>query len=389
MLRMFKKYIHLEGDTRIWAVIFFLVFVSIVVVYSATGGLAYTSYGGNTWYLFFKHCRFLCIGLIMMYLIHKIPHKYYNRLGQLGFIIAIPILVYTVVFGTSLNDANRWITIGDMPINTFEIGKIAITVFLARQLVKNQHNLNDFKTIFWRLFAPLILVCAIIFPANLSTAAMIFIANIMLLYLGGVPIKYLSLLIGSIFILGVLVIGLSLSVPALQKSFPRSQTWVNRVKNFSQDKSINNDAFYQVAHAKIAIVNGGIKGRGPGKSTQRNVLPLPNSDYVYAILIEEWGVLGGLSVVFAYVVLLLRGKRIFNLASDPLAAYLGAGLSISLVLQAFINMAVAVDFFPVTGQTLPLISMGGVSVIFTCLSLGIILSASKEINISKIKTNVN
>jgi len=384
-----KEYINLEGDTRIWAVVFFLSIVSIVVVYSATGGLAYTSYGGNTWHLFFKHFKFLIVGLVLMYFVHKVPHKYFSRLGQLGFVIAIPILIYTVAFGTSMNDANRWITIADMPINTFEIGKIAITVFLARQLVRSQKDLNDLKKVSWKLFAPLILVCAIIFPANLSTAAMIFLAGIMLLYLGGVPFKYLALLLASILTLGVLVISLSLTVPALKKTFPRAQTWVNRVKNFSEDKSVNSDEFYQVAHAKIAIVNGGIKGRGPGKSTQRNVLPLPNSDYVYAILIEEWGVLGGFTVVFAYVVLLLRGKRIFNLANDPLAAYLGVGLSISLVLQAFINMAVAVDFFPVTGQTLPLISMGGVSVIFTCVSLGIILSTSRSVNVSKISANVN
>ena len=384
-----KEYINLEGDTRIWAVVFFLSIVSIVVVYSATGGLAYTSYGGNTWHLFFKHFKFLIVGLVLMYFVHKVPHKYFSRLGQLGFVIAIPILIYTVAFGTSMNDANRWITIADMPINTFEIGKIAVTVFLARQLVRSQKDLNDLKKVSWKLFAPLILVCAIIFPANLSTAAMIFLAGIMLLYLGGVPFKYLALLLASILTLGVLVISLSLTVPALKKTFPRAQTWVNRVKNFSEDKSVNSDEFYQVAHAKIAIVNGGIKGRGPGKSTQRNVLPLPNSDYVYAILIEEWGVLGGFTVVFAYVVLLLRGKRIFNLANDPLAAYLGVGLSISLVLQAFINMAVAVDFFPVTGQTLPLISMGGVSVIFTCVSLGIILSTSRSVNVSKISANVN
>jgi cell division protein FtsW len=384
-----KEYINLEGDTRIWAVVFFLSIVSVVVVYSATGGLAYTSYGGNTWHLFFKHFKFLIVGLVLMYFVHKVPHKYFSRLGQLGFVIAIPILIYTVAFGTSMNDANRWITIADMPINTFEIGKIAVTVFLARQLVRSQKDLNDLKKVSWKLFAPLILVCAIIFPANLSTAAMIFLAGIMLLYLGGVPFKYLALLLASILTLGVLVISLSLTVPALKKTFPRAQTWVNRVKNFSEDKSVNSDEFYQVAHAKIAIVNGGIKGRGPGKSTQRNVLPLPNSDYVYAILIEEWGVLGGFMVVFAYVVLLLRGKRIFNLANDPLAAYLGVGLSISLVLQAFINMAVAVDFFPVTGQTLPLISMGGVSVIFTCVSLGIILSTSRSINVSKISANVN
>jgi cell division protein FtsW len=384
-----KEYINLEGDTRIWAVVFFLSIVSIVVVYSATGGLAYTSYGGNTWHLFFKHFKFLIVGLVLMYFVHKVPHKYFSRLGQLGFVIAIPILIYTVAFGTSMNDANRWITIADMPINTFEIGKIAVTVFLARQLVRSQKDLNDLKKVSWKLFAPLILVCAIIFPANLSTAAMIFLAGLMLLYLGGVPFKYLALLLASILTLGVLVISLSLTVPALKKTFPRAQTWVNRVKNFSEDKSVNSDEFYQVAHAKIAIVNGGIKGRGPGKSTQRNVLPLPNSDYVYAILIEEWGVLGGFMVVFAYVVLLLRGKRIFNLTNDPLAAYLGVGLSISLVLQAFINMAVAVDFFPVTGQTLPLISMGGVSVIFTCVSLGIILSTSRSINVSKISANVN
>ena len=384
-----SKYINLEGDIRIWAIIFFLVIVSIVVVYSATGGLAYVSHQGNTWYLFFKHCRFLIVGLFLVYFIHKIPYKYFSRLGQLGFIISIPILLYTVLFGTSLNDANRWITIADMPINTFEIGKLAITMFLARQLVKNKDQIADLKSVVWKLFAPLILVCAIIFPANFSTAALIFVVNLMLLYLGGVPFRYLFLLVAGIIGMGAIVIALSLSVPSVQKTFPRAQTWVNRVKNFSNESIPNSDEFYQVTHAKIAVVNGGIKGRGPGNSTQRNVLPLPNSDYVYAILIEEWGVLGGFTVVFSYTILLLRGKRIFNLSSDPLAAYLGAGLSMAIVFQAFVNMAVAVDLFPVTGQTLPLISMGGVSVLFTCVTLGVILSASKSINASTIKANVS
>ncbi len=381
-----SRYIKFEGDKSIWAVVFFLMIISILVVYSATGGLAYTKYGGDTWLLLIKHFKTLLTGAFFLYVVHKIPTKYFSRIGQFGFWISIPILIYTWKFGANINDASRWIKIGGTTIQTFDIAKLSIIVYLARQLVKYKDSIGDFKKVCLKLFLPLIVICALIFPANFSTAAMLFTSGLILLFLGGVYIKHLLILVMGMLTVGSLAILLAINVPYFQETFPRAQTWVNRVKNFSKDKTavVHSDEFHQVAQAKIAIVNGGISGRGPGKSIQRNVLPHPYSDYVYAIIIEEYGVIGGLVVLILYLTLLVRGKRIFYLARDHFSSLLAVGLSMTLVFQALINMAVAVDLFPVTGQTLPLISMGGISIFFTCITIGIILSVSKEITESKI-----
>jgi cell division protein FtsW len=385
-MSFWAKYIKIDGDKSIWIVVFFLMLISILVVYSATGGLAYTKFGGDTMHLITKHLKSLVAGVIGMYFVHKIPSKYFSRLGQFGFYVSILVLLYTLFFGASINDANRWIKIGGTTIQTFDIAKLSIIVFSARQLIKYKDCLGNFKKVFFHIFLPLIIICGLIFPANFSTAAILFSSGILLFYFGGVSLSHLFILTSSIITLGGLAILLSINVPSFQEAFPRSQTWVNRVKNFSNtdDALSNRDDFHQVVQAKIALVNGGIKGRGPGKSIQRNVLPHPYSDYVYAIIIEEYGLIGGFFVLILYIILMVRGKRIFDLARDGFVALLGIGLSMSLVLQALIHMAVNVDFFPVTGQTLPLISMGGVSVFFTCLTLGIILSVSKELNISRI-----
>ena len=211
------------------------------------------------------------------------------------------------------------------------------------------------------------------------------LTSVCLLLLGGVYLKHLVFYLISIAVLGAIVITLAVYIPAVQQAFPRAQTWVNRIENFSADKSENSDSVYQVTQAKIAVVNGGIKGRGPGKSIQRNTLPHPYSDYIYAIIIEEYGLIGGVSILILYMVFIFRGRRIFNHAKDDYGAYLAIGLSLSLVLQALVNMAVAVDLFPVTGQTLPLVSMGGTSIILTCIAIGLILSVSRDLTISKVK----
>ena len=383
----FSKYIKLEGDKSIWAIVVLLIMVSILIVYSATGGLAYTKFGGNTMHLILKHFKSIVAGVIFMYLVHKIPSKYFSRLGQLGFWLSILVLLITLFFGASINDASRWIKIGDTTIQTFDIAKLSIIVFLARQLIKYKGSLTNFKLVSIKIFAPLIIICSLIFPANFSTAAILFFSGIMIMFFGGVKFSHLLVLISTITTVAGLAILLAVNIPVVQELIPRSETWVNRVKNFTSEKDseLNSDNFYQVVQAKIAIVNGGITGRGPGKSIQRNVLPHPYSDYVYAIIIEEYGIVGGIFVLILYLILMIRGKRIFDLAKDGFSALLGIGLSITLVFQALIHMAVNVDFFPVTGQTLPLVSMGGVSVFFTCLSIGVILSASKEVSISKIK----
>ena len=386
-MNTFFKYIKLEGDKSIWVIVLLLILISLFVVYSATGGLAYTKHNGDTMHLIFKHFKSIIAGILFMYFAHKIPVKYYSRLGQLGFWLSIMILLFTLFFGASINDASRWIKIGDKTIQTFDIAKLSIIIFLVRQLIKYKTSLSDFKTVSIKVFVPLIAICSLIFPANFSTAAILFSSGLMIMFFGGVKLRHLIALTSSIIMLASLAILLAVNVPVVQELIPRSETWVNRVKNFTSDRDseLNRDDYHQVVQAKIALVNGGITGRGPGKSIQRNVLPHPYSDYVYAIIIEEYGIVGGVFVLILYLILMIRGKRIFDLAKDGFSALLGIGLSISLVFQALIHMAVNVDFFPVTGQTLPLVSMGSVSIFFTCLSIGVILSASKEVSISKIK----
>lgn len=380
-----KRYINLEGDKTIWGVVFMLMLVSILVVYSATGALAYKNAGGNTWHYFIKHGIFLVVGFFAMYMVHKIPHRYYSRIGQLAFYLSIGLLIYTLVAGVNLNNASRWMSIGGYSLQTSDVAKLALMMFLARQLVKCKEYLHDWKEVAWKLFAPLTVVCALIFPANFSTAVLVMVTGLCLLMLGGVYMKHLLVYVGGMAGAGILVIVLAINVPAVQQAFPRAQTWVNRIDNFSADKSENSDTFYQVTQAKIAVVNGGIKGRGPGKSIQRNTLPHPYSDYIYAIIVEEYGLIGGTFILILYIVFFFRGRRIFNLSNDAYGAYLAMGLSLSLVIQALVNMAVAVDLFPVTGQTLPLVSMGGTSIIFTCVTIGLILSASRDLNTSKVK----
>ena len=384
-MNKFKGYIQLEGDKTIWAIVILLMIASTLVVYSATGALAYKNAGGNTWYYMWRHLRFLLLGLGLIYLIHKRAHRYFSRLGQLAFFLSIPALLYTLVAGVNLNDASRWIEIGGQSLQTSDVAKLAVVMFLARQLVKCRDKLHDWKEVCIQLFLPLILTCALIFPANFSTAALVFVNGLILLFLGGVYVRHLSALVGSVFLIGGLAILLALYVPAIKQAFPRAQTWVNRIENFTGDKSENSDSFYQVTQAKIAVVNGGIKGRGPGKSIQRNTLPHPYSDYIYAIIIEEYGLIGGVFILGLYLTFLFRGRKIFIHSNDSYGAYLVLGLTISMVMQALINMAVAVDFFPVTGQTLPLVSMGGTSILFSCVTIGIILSVSKEMNVSKVK----
>lgn len=380
-----EPYIKLEGDKTIWGVVFLLMLASILVVYSATGALAYKYAEGNTWHYFIKHGLYLSVGFLAMYAAHRVPHRYYSRIGQLVFVLSILMLLYALVAGTNLNNASRWIYFGGQSLQPSEVAKPALMMFLARQLVKCKDYLHNWKEVAWRLFAPLTVVCVLIFPANFSTATLVMLTGLSLLLLGGVYMKHLLVYVGGMVGAGTLAIVLAMNVPAVQQAFPRAQTWVNRIDNFSADKSENSDAFYQVSQAKIALVNGGIKGRGPGKSIQRNTLPHPYSDYIYAIIIEEYGLIGGTFILILYIVFFFRGRRIFNHSNDAYGAYLAMGLSLSLVIQALVNMAVAVDLFPVTGQTLPLVSMGGSSIFFTCITIGIILSVSRSLNTSKVK----
>ncbi len=365
---------HLKGDRTIWVVVFFLYIVSILAVYSSTGTLAYRFRAGNTEYYLLRHMIIILLGFGLLYISHNIRYKYYSTLSQIAIYIAIPLLVFTLFRGTSIHEASRWITLPiiNLSFQSSDFAKLALIMYLARLLTRRQDYISDLHTSFLPMVFPIIIVCALIMPANFSTAAVLFISSIVLMFIGRVHIKHISAL------LGVSIAGAALMIIILS-SMPdagRVQTWQSRINSFTNKEQANT---YQADQAKIAIATGGVIGKLPGNSTQRNFLPQAYSDFIYAIIIEEYGLVGGFTVLLLYLILLYRGIRIAHKSPGTFGALLAAGLSFSLVFQAMINMAVAVNLFPITGQPLPLVSMGGTSLWFTSLSIGIILSVSRSI----------
>jgi len=365
----------IKGDKAIWTVVIILSIFSVLAVYSSTGTLAYKYQSGNTEYYLFKHLGILIMGLLSMYIAHLIKYTYYAKIAQVGIILVIPLLFYTLFFGTSLNEAPRWIILPiiNLTIQTSDIGKLLLIMYVARLLSKKQDDIKDLKSTFFPIIFFILIVCGLILPANFSTAAILFMTSLILLFIGRIKIKYILAIIGigAVFLsLFVLIIHYS------SKNKGRVTTWENRIENYVSGDSESN---YQAEQSKIAIARGGIIGKFPGKSTQRNFLPHPYSDFIFAIIIEEYGLIGGIIIVLMYLIILYRGVQIVKQSPGTFGAFLTIGVCISLVFQAFVNMAVAVNLLPVTGQPLPLISMGGTSIWFTSLALGIMLSVSKEI----------
>jgi len=364
-----------KGDRIIWGVIVVLTFFSILAVYSSTGTLAYKNMGGNTTYYLIRHGVILGIGIFIIFITHLVPYKYYSRLSQLFLFASVPLLLLTLLIGTNINEASRWLTLPGLgfTIQTSDFAKLALIMYLARLLSLKQKEIKNLKEAFQPLIIPLILVCMLILPANLSTALILFATSIVLLFIGRVPVKYLIVIIG----IGILALSLFVSVALLINKEGRVATWKNRIENYVEGSS---DEFFQVEQAKIAVASGGFFGKSPGKSTQRNFLPHPYSDFIFAIIIEEYGLfLGAIPLVLAYLILLYRGGALVHKANRTFPAFLAIGLTLLIVFQAFINMAVAVSLFPVTGQTLPFVSMGGSSLLFTSIAFGIILSVSRGI----------
>lgn len=382
MTETLRKYF--KGDSVIWGVIFCLTLISILAVYSSTGTLAYRNQGGNTTYYLFKHFSFMAVGIFAIYITHLIPYRYYSRLAQIFLIIAIPLLALTLVLGTTLNQAPRWLTLPGIgiTIQTSDFAKLALMMYLARMLSLRQDDIKDFYKAFLPIIIPVGIVCVLIMPANLSTSLIIFTVSIILMFIGRISIKHIMLVGVAAISMIVLFIWLA---PMTKTSFGyRVETWKHRLENFfshdKKDEAKQKDANFQSEQAKIAVAMGGIIGKGPGNSTQRNFLPHPYSDFIYAIIIEEYGLIGGVIVLFLYLFLLFRAGVIVRKADRTFPAFLTIGLAFSLVFQAMINMAVAVNLLPVTGQTLPLVSMGGSSILFSSTALGIILSVSRGIN---------
>ena len=370
-MNLFK---YIKGDKVIWTVVLLLSLLSILVVYSAVVALAYRYKEGDTASYLIKHVFIMGSGLFLMYLIHKVKYSYFSRISQIAIFLAAPLLLYTLLKGVSAGDASRWLAIPgtSLTFQTSDFAKLALITYVARMLSIKQDVIKDFKQAFIPIILPIGIICVLIFPANFSTAAMLFLNCFILMFIGRMNAKHLWILIGS----GVIMLGLVLLIIwNFPDAIPRGRTWKARIENFSKGDSESN---FQAEQAKIAIATGGIIGKGPGNSIQRNFLPQASSDFIYAIVIEEWGLISAIIIVFLYIVLLFRGIRIANKSEKTFGSLLAVGLTFSLVFQAMINMAVAVNLFPVTGQPLPLISMGGTSIWFTSIALGMILSVSRE-----------
>jgi len=345
-----------------------------MAVYSSTGTLAYKYQGGNTEYYLMKHMMILIFGFGIMYGVHLINYTYFLRIAKVALMITIPLLFLTLLMGTSLNEASRWLKVPVLGISfqTSDLAKLALLLYVARTLSRNQNNIKDFKSAFVPLMAPVLLVCALILPANFSTASILFCTCLVLMFIGRINLKYVFATLGialSMFVLFILV-------AKLTGYDGRISTWEKRIESFS---SKDPDANYQSERAKIAIATAGITGKGPGNSVQRNFLPHPYSDFIFAIIIEEFGLVGAFMLLLLYLTLLYRTLLIVKRSDKAFASLFAFGCAFSLVFQALINMAVAVNLFPVTGQPLPFISMGGTSLWFTCCAVGIIISVSRDL----------
>jgi cell division protein FtsW len=389
-----------KGDKVIWALVILLTLVSLLAVYSATGSLAYKNYKGNTEIYLFKQVAFIIGGLLVIYFAHLVNYTFYSKAAQIAYLISIPLLLYTLFFGVTMNEGSRWIRLPiiNMTMQTSDFARLALFMYLARLLSKKQDVIKDLRKGYLPVIAPVVITCALIAPANLSTALLLGASCMLLLFIGRASTKHMLLTIGAalipvVFLVAAAVIRhgkapaedeTTVSASAGSVITARVDTWISRMETFIYGtKEADNDDTYQVNQAKIAIAKGGLLGVGPGNSTTRDYLPQAYNDFIYAIIIEEYGLGGGAFIMFIYLVFLYRCIRIFKRCPYAFGAFLALGLSFTLAIQAVANMAVTVNLFPVTGVTLPLVSMGGTSFIFTCLAVGIILSVARNVEQSE------
>ncbi len=356
---------NLEGDPVIWFVVFALSALGVLVVYSTTSTLAYREKGGNTEYYLIKHASLLVLSLAAMWITHKVDYRYFARISTIALLFSIPLLIFTWKFGETINHASRWLTIPvvNQAFQTSDLAKLALIAHLAGMLSRRQQVVNHFSIV----VGPLVwccIICGLIALTNFSSAVMLFLTCMLLLFIGRVPIRYIL----SVLLIGALAGGLAMSVGQ------RGETAKSRWEKFINKE----DEPFQAVQSYIAIATGSVSGKGLGRSEQRNYLPSSFSDFVYAIIIEEYGLIGGVSVIFLYLLLLYRGMRAVSNSDRAFGGLLSAGLSFAIVIQAMINMGVAVGLGPITGLPLPLVSMGGTSLLFTGISLGIILSVSRS-----------
>jgi cell division protein FtsW len=371
---------NLKGDKGIWSFVALLALFSFMPVFSASSNLAYLGHGtGNTLGYLVKHLAHICIGFLIIYMVHKVPYHYFRAISKIALPVVWILLGYTLIKGTVIAGANasRWIQVPFIGISfqTSTLASVVLFIYVARYLSKSRDIAITFKSSLWELWLPVFFTLILILPANFSTTALIFAMILMLTFVGKYPLRYIGIIIGSGILFLAFFVLLSKAFPD-SKLFSRVQTWESRIESFSTDKPDEDD--YQIEKAKIAIASGKIYGLGPGKSIQKNFLPQSSSDFIFAIIVEEYGLIGGIGVLSLYLLLLFRFVVASHKANTMFGKLLVVGLGFPMIFQAMINMAVAVELLPVTGQTLPLISSGGSSIWMTCFALGIIISVTKK-----------
>lgn len=367
-----------RGDRVIWGLVVLFMFYSLLAVYSSSVGVAFMKYGGNTTYFLRTQFIMLALSLIIIVVVHYLPYRIYFSLAGLFLIISAGLLILTFAFGSRVNEATRWLVIPGtgFSLQTSDVAKVALVLYLARSLSKFQNELNNFMLVTRNFIFPVGIICGLILPENLSTALMIFGISMIILFIGRVPFRFLLTYAG-LAIAAVILFALLLTIVRKDN---RVQVWKNRIEHFFSGAT-DEDGDYQSNQAKIAISTGGMFGKAPGKSTQRNMLPQSNSDFIFAIIIEEYGLLfGAIPLILAYMILLFRGITISRKCETAFPAYMVMGLIVMIVVQAMLNMLVAVGLFPVTGQTLPMVSWGRTSVLVMSFSIGAILSVSRVVN---------
>jgi len=371
-----KIYAELRGDRVIWMILAVLSIFSILTVYSSMGTIAWRLSGGNTTAYLMKHMFILGFGLFLAYLAYLTPYIRFKMLAPFLWAVALFLLVYTLLFGVEINHARRWIQIPfiNLTFQTSDFAKMALILLVAREITRHKDYIKDFSKAFVPIILPILIICGLIAPADLSTALILFTTCLMMMFIGRVDVKYMGLLVLLWVVLFAGLIVLAQLYP--EADVIRLDTWTSRISDFMTGST---DGSFQNQQAKIAIANGGIFGNGPGNSIQRNYLPTPYADFIYAIICEEYGLIGAFLILALYVLLFFRTTRLVTISEKSFGAMAAVGLSLNIVIQALANMAIATNMTPVSGLTLPMVSWGGTSVLFTCLFFGIILSVSSQV----------
>ena len=361
---------YLKGDKVIWAIIILLSLFSIIMAYSSSSNLAYRLMDGNATPYLIKHTFVIVIGILLIIYLQFFNYKYFSRISQLGIYVSVVLLLLTLLFGVNKGNASRWI----MGFQPSDFAKVMLILYVSRMIIVKKNYLHDFKKGLVPVLWPVFLVCGLIFPADFSTAALLFVVCFILIFVAGAKIKHLFSIIGGVIGVVLLLITINMIVPGL---LPRVDTWTSRIENYNSGDPQEN---YQAEMAKRAVATGYLQGKGPGNGIVKNNLYSAQSDFIFSSSIEEFGsILGGLGLILLYLILLFRAVKIMAKSGQKFGGYIAFGLGFMLVFQALINMSVGVNLIPVTGQPLPLISMGGTSILFTCMSIGIILNVSRTV----------